>query len=101
VQASKAKHNDVNQWIHIKTSNRKKDATLVICDAEGDTNRPNREEGRRCDDGRCFGDGEVVWIVAASLQKVQRVPGCLATCSYLHGAEEGTNEPIGEEEAPQ
>jgi hypothetical protein len=43
----------------------------------------------------------VVLIVAASLQKVQRVPGCLAMCSYLHGAEEGTNEPIGEEEAPR
>ena len=36
--------------------------------------------------------------MAASLQKVQRVPGCLATRSSLHGAEEGTNEPIGEEE---
>ena len=85
-------HQDIKQ---------KKDATSVICDAEGDTNHPNREEGRRRDDGRCCGDGGVVWIVAASLQKVQRVPGCLAMCSYLHGAEEGTNEPIGEEEAPR
>ena len=82
-QATKAKHNHVNEWIHIKTSNRKKDATSVICDAEGDANHPNREEGRRRDDGRCCGDGGVVWIVAASLQKVQRVPGCLATRSYL------------------
>ena len=43
----------------------------------------------------------VAWIVAASLQKVQRVPGCLTKRLYLHGAEEGTNEPIGEEEAPR
>ena len=85
-------HQDIKQ---------KKDATSVICDAEGDTNHPNREEGRRRDDGRCCGDGGVVWIVAASLQKVQRVPGCLATRLYLQGAEEGTNEPIGEEEAPR
>jgi hypothetical protein len=34
-QATRAKHNHVNKWIHIKTSNRKKDATLVNCDAEG------------------------------------------------------------------
>ena len=97
-----SKHMHVNKWVHsdIKTSNRKKDSTLVVCGAERGTNCPNREEERRHDDGRCCGDGEVVWIVAASLQKVQRVPGCLATCSYLHGAEEGTNEPIGEEEAP-
>jgi hypothetical protein len=85
-------HKDIKQ---------KKDTTSVICDAEGDTNHPNREEGRRCDDGRCCGDGQVLLIVAASLQKVQRVPGCLATRSYLQGAEEGTNEPIGEEEAPR
>ena len=42
-------HQDIRQ---------KKDATSVICDAEGDTNHPNREEGRRRDDGRCCGDGE-------------------------------------------
>jgi hypothetical protein len=38
-QTTKAKHNHVNEWIHIKTSNRKK-ATLVNCNAEGDTNHP-------------------------------------------------------------
>ena len=43
----------------------------------------------------------VAWIVAAYLRKMLRVPGCLATSSYLHGKEEGTNEPIGEEEAPR
>jgi hypothetical protein len=91
-RAGAFRHRDIKQ---------RKDATSVICGAEGGTNRPNQEEGRRCDDGRCCGDGQVLLIVAASLQKVQRVPGCLAMCSYLHGAEEGTNEPIGEEEAPR
>jgi hypothetical protein len=84
-------HQDIKQ---------KKDATLVNCNAEVDTNHPNQEEGRRRDDGRCCGDGGVVWIVAASLQKVQRVLGCLVTRSYLHSAEEGTNKQIREEEAP-
>jgi hypothetical protein len=58
-QATKTKHNHVNEWIHIKTSNRK-NATSVNCNTEGDTNHPNQEEGRRRDDGRCCGDGGVV-----------------------------------------